>query len=541
MSSEKAAFTKEAARAKVHPVIREYYQGLLEHRYPNALRAMEDCSRDMTQILIDNGFPPSLYPLVATIGDVSALGFNKKLTPDEIEELRKNALLFGEVVSFKPADNDPFETEFADLSNKMGLKPVKKYNKEDLKFNKIISRFQQIFTQVWGNGKSPHRYETSGRGSEKSRKIFAAQANSLGIKVDSDDVWLTDGGMGALDRASISINSFIDQKFNRKARVLAPNPCFTMVPGAQKELGLDVSYIDVQDKSAQELDVERLNKYFLEQEEMANRYGGKKDYIPDILYLTLADNPTARSVDPEKLRGVITEALKMNEEMVFFFDMAYMKLIPEKKAKAIMKVIKETGALKHSVFAFSDSKRLGRPGSRLGAIVVPKDATLYGKQLGTKNGRIQETTRTIHPGFSVETDFMYQAINQFVKEEDLVDYKRLLRQRQQALLEVLQALNPGEKYFKNLDKIYIPQNEDDLIPEEMNVQDVPLYLWVEINKENKDFLEKCFEIIEDLNIVGVPGTVFKDENHMRFSVGVISTIDILNKSPEVFARWAKKN
>ena len=95
MSSEKAAFTKEAARAKVHPVIREYYQGLLEHRYPNALRAMEDCSRDMTQILIDNGFPPSLYPLVATIGDVSALGFNKKLTPDEIEELRKNALLFG--------------------------------------------------------------------------------------------------------------------------------------------------------------------------------------------------------------------------------------------------------------------------------------------------------------------------------------------------------------------------------------------------------------------------------------------------------------
>ncbi len=536
-------FTREAAQQLNKGVIHKYYQGILQGKFPNPLRAMEDCAQEMAMILKKNKFPDTFSPLVATIGDVSSPGFNRKLDPEEREEIREQSLSSGEEIDFKLFIRDPFESEFSGVANDLGLYPGAKFFGKESKFVKILKRYRRIFedAEKWGKT-SLLRYETSGRGSIGSRNLFAEQAKSLGIEVESDDVWLTEGGMGALNRLGISINSFFknptDPKMApRKARLLAPLPCFTMVPKAQKELGLDVSYISAQDLPDQELDGQRIDRYFEEQAELANVYGGKMDYVPDIMYLIPADNPTSRSVDPEKLRSVILRAREVNPEMVFFFDMAYMKLIPKKKAEAIITVIKETGAIDHAAFAFSDSKRLGQPGSRFGAIVIPKNSSVYEKQLGTGNGRIQETTRTINPGWSVQTDVMYQAVNKFVGEKDVEGYKNLLRQRQTALLEVLKELDPTGKYFKNLDRIHIPLDEDSKAPEGAVSQDVPLYLWVEVNKEDGDFLKKCFDIISDLNIVGVPGTVFGDNGHMRFSVGVISTLDILKKSDKVMRRW----
>ncbi len=536
-------YTTEAAQQLTRSVIQKYYQGILQGIFPNPLRAMEDCAQEMTTTLKRNKFPDTFNPLVATIGDVSSLGFNRKMDPDEREEIRDQSLQSGEEIDFRLFTRDPFESEFAGVANDLGLYPGAKFYGKESKFVKILKRYRRIFedAEKWGKT-SLLRYETSGRGSTQSRNLFADQAKSLGIDVESDDVWLTEGGMGALNRLGISINSYFENPQDpktapRKARLLAPLPCFTMVPKAQKELGLEVSYINAQDLPGQELDGQRLKRYFEEQAELANVYGGKKDFIPDIMYLTPADNPTARSVDPEKLRSLILMAREANPEMVFFFDMAYMKLIPKKKAEAIINVIKETGAIDHAAFAFSDSKRLGQPGSRFGAIVIPKNSSIYGKKLGTGDGRIQETTRTINPGWSVETDVMYQAVNKFVDKEDVEGYQKLLRQRQTALLEVLKDLDPTGRYFKNLDKIHIPIDENKDAPEGTITQDVPLYLWVEINKDEGNFLKKCFDIISDLNIVGVPGTVFGDSGHMRFSVGVISTLDILKKSDKVMRRW----
>lgn len=535
--------TPEAARGLTRGIINKYYQGILQHIFPNPLRAMEDCAKEMKLALKD--FPDNYHPLVATIGDVSTIGFNRELKANEAEEILEHSLTTGEEIDFRLFTNDPFETEFAGVADGLGLDTGERNDGKKSKFGSIVEEFSRIFKDAKEQGHvSLHRYETTGRGSEQSRRLFAEQAESLGIEAGVDDVWLTDGGMGALNRMGIAMNSHFEKNHGRKARLLAPAPTFTMTPTAQAELGLETSYIDAQNLPNQELDGQALNEYFRNQAELANLYGGKQDYIPDIMYLIPADNPTARSVDPEKLRGVIEASRQANPEMVFFFDMAYMKLIPKKKADAIIQVIKETGAMDHSIFAFSDSKRLGQPGSRFGAIVVPKDAHIVDEKakdkkviLGTGQGLIQDTTRKINPGWSVETDVMYQATNKFVGEEDVEMYKRLLRQRQTALLEVIKDLDPDGRYFKNLDRIHIPVDENEEPPEGSVVQDVPLYLWVEINNDGGDFLRKCFDIIEDLNIVGVPGTVFRDNGHMRFSLGVVSTLDILKKSDRVMRRW----
>lgn len=537
-----------AARELTHPIIVEFYDGLMSGKYPNPIRAMEDCAKAMIKKL--DKFPKILYPLVATIGDVRNLGFFRKVSQKEKEEIIKQAELSGEPISIKfPDKKDQFESEFADLANEMALFTGKTYKGEKSNFTKVMEEYQRIFNKSNQKGKDLFQYETSGRGSDESKDLFAKQAQSIGLDdIDGNDVWLTDGGMGALNRLGISLNSFFKSTRGREALVLAPAPCFTMAMNAQRELGLYTSYVSTEDLSNQELTGERLERYY-EEAEAFSRDDLKNNFIPDILYITPADNPTSRSVDPEKLRSVIQVALKHKPQTIFYFDMAYMKLISEKKAKEIIQVIKEEGAMEHSVFAFSDAKRTGQPASRFGAIVIPKEAKLYGKNIGGKDGRIQETTRIINPGYSLETDVMYQAFNNVINNNtdnhpEIVTnkYRKLLKQRQQALLDVLRDLDPDGKLFKNLDKVFIPKTDDYVSPADAIVQDVPLYLWLEVNHDpdKKEFLKKCFDIIEELNIVGVPGTVFKDGNHMRFSLGVVSTLDILKKSPKTMKKWADK-
>lgn len=541
-------FSSLAARELTHPIILEYYEGLISGKYPNPVRAMEDCAKDMIKALAK--FPKIFHPLVATIGDVDYLGNNRKVSKKEKKEIIKQAEVTGEELSIRfPNGKDRFEDEFADLANEMALFTGETYKGENSNFTKVMEEYQRIFNQNVRNGKNLFRYETSGRGSDESKNLFANQAISIGLdSIDGNDVWLTDGGMGALNRLGISFNSFFRNTRGRKALILAPVPCFTMTMNAQRELGLYTSYLSTEDLPNQELTGARLERYY-EEAEMYSKDDFNKNYIPDILYLTPADNPTSRSVDPDKLRSVIQVALKHNPQTIFYFDMAYIKLISEKKAKDIIQVIKDEGAIEHSVFAFSDAKRTGQPASRFGAIIVPKETKLYGKQIGGKDGRLQETTRMINPGFSIETDVMYQAMNNVINREtknhpEIVTnkFRKLLKQRQQALLEVLQDLDPNGELFKNLDRIFVPKNDIDIPPNNAIVQDVPLYLWLEVNHDpdKKEFLKKCFEIIEKLNIVGVPGTVFKDGNHMRFSLGVVSTLDILKKSQNVMNRWVKK-
>lgn len=472
-------------------------------------------------------------PLRATIGDVSGLTMNRILLNNDIQ-LIEEATSTGAEIGFKIDSNDPFEKRFSKLAEDLGLNPNGKT------YKKISDKVDQLKKKAWNTGESIDSYDSSSQGSVSSRAIFARQAESIALpktKVaetieQPNNVWFTDGGMGALNRSWRTLNSLFWHNEKRHANLLAPSVCFRMAIYSADQHLMNVDTVRVDDLPNQELTADRLHEYLQGE--------GK---IPDVLYLTPADNPTGRSVNPDRFKKLLIAAKKVNPNIIFVFDMAYMKMIPEKKAKAISQAITDTGAEKQAIFAWSDSKRLGRPRARFGAAIIYEGIKFHDSRDGKEKGLqelFQEDATKCYPSYNVESDLWYQALNEIINPETISQYNVLLRQRQKALLEVLSILDPQKQYFKNLNNIVIP-DENGEIPRNLRndavVMDVPLYLWPEVNHNKKGgkFLTKCFDIFKHFNIIGIPGTVFGDPNHMRFSLGVVSTIDIYKLSTKLLS------
>ncbi|MFN4213055.1 MAG: pyridoxal phosphate-dependent aminotransferase [Microgenomates group bacterium] len=352
---------------------------------------------------------------------------------------------------------------------------------------------------------APNQYDPSARGLPESKKLIADEAKALGIDASEENVWMADGGMGGLVRTFRGLANHLKNEGVSNPTIVVSSPCFTMARNVAQDNGLTIIDIDSSDLPRQELTPERLGQTLNGQ-------------IPNIILITPSDNPTARSLDPENLKALIEKFLELNPDGYFIFDMAYISMIPPEKVQAIINVIKESGAYQRAIFAFSESKKYAIPGIRVGAAVIPN------KKLGNI---FQADTIRNYPTYSKTIDFEFQARAQLVSQESLEKYLQLLRQRQQTLLDVLRALDPNKEIFEGLKDIAIPGYEGKS-PQATTIQDVPLYLWVKLKPG-----VSAWDLIEKLGIIGVPGEVFGDEgNHMRFSLGVISTSDILNLLPE---------
>jgi len=358
------------------------------------------------------------------------------------------------------------------------------------------------------------RYDVEARGTRDARNLIRREMVAIGLNTDSEEqVWMAHGEMEALGRSFRALSNFFKRQKGKEAVLWSPSVCFTVANNAASDNGLIVEYIPTSDLLHQEITAERIQTFLDERAK-----------TPDIMFITPGDNPRACSYNAENLRQVLLKMKEINPEIVFIFDMAYMSMIPVEKAKALIAVIQETGVDQRAIFAISESKRLARPGTRIGAAVI------FNEELKKV---FQADTIRNYPGFSGEVDVLFRALSYIIPPETIAAYISMLRQRQQALLEVLRDLNPEGQYFKNLDLISVPGYSK--INAEVLKQDVPLYLWVELQEGVSPF-----EIIKKLGIVGVPGSVFGDTgNHMRFSLGVVSTADILRKSPKTLARWGQ--
>jgi len=460
----------------------------------NILRGMRKARADILQKLDEAKLPPHLAPVDATIGDIGPGSIKGELENDYLH-------LLGDLYL------DPRQTE-------------KHWEKEIEK--------QRIRTEYAEKGVYLTSYDSYARGTKESRQLFVQEAKEIGLDAQgADNAWLADGGMGSLVRIFRVLNWRYNKDHKKTPKLLAAVPSFTMTLRAAQREGFLTDKIDVSDLSRNELNSERLHRYF---EEVG------KDKIPDVFIVTPANNPTAMSYEPETLRGVINTMLSYNPQVQFVFDMAYMSMIPRDKARAIMQVLKETGVDKKSLFAFSESKVLARPGARIGAIMTldlgfkENAANELEKPLAQS---IDDDTMDSYPGFPGELDVEFQAIRNLVNRnpETLEKYFSLLRQRQQALLEALREV--GTDFFENLDQISIPGYEK-LRPDAVD-QDVPLYLWLKVKPNTNPF-----EIIKKLNIVGAPSQAFGMGNgFMRFSVGYSSTNELLGIAPQTLKRWSR--
>jgi aspartate/methionine/tyrosine aminotransferase len=447
--------------------------------FPNQIRAVNQCVNLLTAHLSKEGFGKEFFPLPATIGDVDpfVLGFNSKREPD------------------------PFEERYADLADRLALDP------EGPIFLRLQNNEREIRKQYKNRGIALTRYNPQGaRGTEEVRNIVIKEAKQIGLEASPDDVWMGYGGGDLIQKAARSVNVHFINKLGRPAVLLTPTVGFTMAIDEIKDVQVKIEYLDNSDLPRNELTAERLVKY---QEEVRIK--------PDMVLLTPANNPNAEVYDPDTLRDFLNKTLEINKEVVFIFDMAYMWMISREKAIKLMQVIKETGADQRAMFVNSLSKKAARPGSRIGSIIIPN------KQLGEIFHR--DNMRNV-ASWSGDLDVLYQALDRTVDETAYSDLVGTFRQRQKAMLNIVNDLDPQKKYF-NLDSVG---------------QEVPLYLWVKLQEGIN-----AFDILKDLNIAVNPSKVFgpeneigADKNHIRASMGFASTYDILSRSPQTLQKWLEK-
>jgi len=481
----------ELAKASILQVI-DKWQKLASLPGHNILRDMRKCRADTVIKLQEEGLPVEHAPVDATIGDIY---------PGSIK--------------------DRLERDFFHLLGDLYLDPRIKE-----KYMEKAEEKQRIEAAYADHGIFLTSYDTYARGTKESRELIASEAREIGLEnATYENTWMSEGGMGALTRIFRMLNFRLNKDHDKPPRVLAAVPSFTMSLKAARREGFNADSLDASDLPRQELTGDRLVRYFTNE---------GKTKIPDVFLITPANNPTAMSYNPKTLRDVIEAMQIFNPNVQFIFDMAYMSMISQDKAKSIMRVIHETGADKKALFAFSESKVLARPGSRIGGIVTYdtgfKEDVIseLEKPLGQS---IDDDDMDSMPGYSGELDVEFQAVRNLVNRnpEILPRYFALLRQRQQALLESLREV--GTIFFDDLDKISIPGYEkinDDAID-----QDVPLYLWVKVKKGVNPW-----DIIKKLNIVGAPSVAFgTNDGFMRFSVGYSSTNELLSIAPETNKRW----
>lgn len=483
---------------------------------PNKLRGVNLCMLGLYEALDAAKLGREFYPLQATIGDID---------PWEIG------------LNFK-GDQDPFEQgKFGNLTERLGLDP----RPIGGVYDKIRDRQKQIDIDYVEKRLAAHKslhvptryHPEGGRGTEEARSIMVQEAKQIGLDASVKDVWMGYGGMDIIQRTVRAVNTYFEKKLDpidrRKPLLLSSTVGFNMAMNSANLNGPDVDYVQTSDLPYDELTAERLARHF---EEGAT--------IPDMMLLTPANNPTASSSSPEVLRGVINTMIEKNKGVIFIFDMAYMWTIPQEKAIKLMDVIRETGADKRSVFVISESKKMGRPGTRIASAIV-RDKEL--KTFMDLHTIATADTMSNEPSWSGELDTYYQALSDesIIPQSTYEDLSELFRQRQRAFLDVLKDIDPHHEYFDDeIDRIVIPGDGEERNPHSIE-QDVPLYLWLKL-KEGIN----AFDVLKKLGIGGAPSEVFGPENgdsdksHLRLSMGFVSTNDILSKSKTVMEKWMKQ-
>ncbi len=423
------------------------------------------------------------------------------------EELSKNKIpreLFP--ISMTIGDIDPFsiggefEENYLPLLSDFALDP------ETPGFKNLQQTEKEISIEYKRRGMSLTRYDPLARGTPEIRNIMANEARKTGLPVESaEQVWM---GYGAMNIAGRIFRTLGNMYPGREPGLITSAPCFMMLPNAAKDNHFKTQLINVEDLPDQELTGQRLREFL---DPKTNKY--VNHVVPDVLLITPANNPTGHSMKPENLYEVLTLMNERSPSTVYIFDMAYMLMIPREKAQALTQIMQETNILNKSFFIFSDSKTLAQPGGRCGSAVI------FNPDL---QQAFQADTIRNFPTYSGPLDIRFQALHKIIPEASYTKFNSLLEQRQKALLETLRDLDPDGKYFANLDEINLSE------------QDVRLYLFPKITND-------WFEIIKKLRIVGAPGSCFGGSNQsMRFSLGAVSTEEILRKSPQTLSRWQEK-
>lgn len=332
-------------------------------------------------------------------------------------------------------------------------------------------------------------YQPEAIGYRPTREAFAAFISHYGIPYSADNTVLSYGSLSGLDGLLGTI-AVLAKKNGVGVDMVFPAPGFSVIAAQARRRGIDVRTVLTHADTG----------YCITQKQLEQTLGKAS---PDMtaLYVTPMANPTSSVYKPESLKEVLQTFKRLRPNGIILVDLAYIEMIPEQEARAILDQFKKTDTVGQAVMITSMSKLFGEPRLRAGA-------------LHTTNAQLQKELQThwqtVFASLSGPMELTALAKWQLVPREARLAMFDLFRSRQDALLTFFERTNArlardGRAPIVDLSSMH---------------RDIPLYMYAKLGT-GYDFLD----LFVETGIVGVPGDVFEDdpkENMMRFSLGMES-------------------
>ena len=334
-------------------------------------------------------------------------------------------------------------------------------------------------------------YQPEAIGYYPTREAFAAFMSRFGIPYSADNTILSYGSLSGIDGLLGTI-AILAKKNGVGVDMVFPAPGFSVIAAQARRRSIDVRTVLTDADTG----------YCITQKHLEQTLN---NVSPDMttLYLTPMANPTSSVYEVNALKETLQTFKRLRPNGIILVDLAYIEMIPEEEACAILDQFKKTDTVEQAVMITSMSKLFGEPRLRAGA-------------LHTKNAQLRKELQThwqtVFASLSGPMELTALAKWHLVPREARIRMFDLFRSRQDALL----------KYFERTNARLTEDGRPPIVALSSVHRDIPLYMYAKL-EPGYDFLDLFIET----GIVGVPGDVFEDdpkENMMRFSMGMESFI-----------------
>lgn len=332
-------------------------------------------------------------------------------------------------------------------------------------------------------------YQPEAIGYRPTREAFAAFISQYGIPYSADNTVLSYGSLAGID-GLLGTVAVLAKTMGVGVEFIFPAPGFSVIAAQARRRNIDVKTVLTDASTGYCITKSQLEQALV-----------KESADMTTIYLTPMANPTSSVHDVDTLREMLQTFKRLRPNGIVLVDLAYIEMVPEEKARAILDQFLNTDTVGQAVMITSMSKLFGEPRLRAGALHTT-NAEL--------RKELQTHWQTVFASLSGPMELTALAKWRLVPKEARLRMFDLFRSRQDALI----------KYFERTNARLAREGRPQIVDLSSVHRDIPLYMYAKLEKEY-DYLD----LFVETGIVGVPGDVFEDdpkENMMRFSMGMES-------------------
>lgn len=329
-------------------------------------------------------------------------------------------------------------------------------------------------------------YEDSGKGYDFLREAVAGYYNRFGVKIDADEVFITDGAK--------SDTGNIGDIFSSDNTVLVTDPAYPVYVDANTMGGRKIVYADSNE-----------NNGFAAMPD--------KNVHADLIYLCSPNNPTGSVYTKEQLQAWVDYAL--NNKAIIIFDAAYEAFISDPSLpRSIMGI---ENARKCAIEICSLSKTAGFTGTRCGYTIVPKELTMLDSN-GGEHSVSQIWSRRQGSKFNGVSYPVQRAAEAVFSEEGIKSTKEVIA-RYMANAAIMS---------ETFDELGIAYTGGKCSP----------YIWFKC-PDNMDSWEFFDKLLNEVQVVGTPGAGFGKNGDGWFRLTAFNTHDNTVEAMKRFKKLIK--